>query len=173
VNPETNWFATCRDSNLEIIGPMLGYYLRRKAEHFCKNLSAVRNVYKNFDNVDNVLSVCDKAVLPFIVEVSVAERTVKQLEKFVHLSDDTMSSIKMDEATSDNLSRNMVIHEIRQEYHDWAWSCLNTGNVIPLTENVPKSRVNMSPQMFESASRLVSHSKSRYGRLIKKKRFFE
>ncbi|KAJ6639464.1 hypothetical protein Bhyg_12209, partial [Pseudolycoriella hygida] len=39
VNPESNWFDTCRECNLEILGPMLGYFLRTKAQHSARSTS--------------------------------------------------------------------------------------------------------------------------------------
>lgn len=177
VNDETNWFSTCRDSYLEIIGPMLGYYLRTKAEHFCKNLSNAWNSCKNFDDDAHVLSICDKAVLPFIVELSVSEKAVKQLGKFVHLSDDNMRAVKLDDAASDKRPGKITIHEIKHEYQNWAWSCLNTGNVLPFTEDSPvtSSRADISPQTIvsESSVSITNSLKTRCGRLVKKKKFFE
>lgn len=174
VNPETNWFATCRDSNLEIIGPMLGYYLRTKAVHFCKHLSTEWNHSKNLDDTDNILSICDKAVIPFVVELSVAERTVKQLEKFVHIPDDTLHAIKVDKPSNDNRSRKMVMHEIRREFHNWAWSCLNTGDVVSLTENSPvQDQIPCLHRRVCQNQEFLEPVKTRSGRFVKKKRFFE
>lgn len=175
VNPETNWFDTCRDSNLEIIGPMLGHYLRTRAEHFCRNLSNASNNHKKFESVGKILSICDEAVSPCVVELTVAERIAKQLEKFVHLSDDVTRAV--DGAVTERGSRKMVIHEIKPEFHDWAWSCLNTGDMVPLTKSLASSSsqgsVLAQTVTSESSVSVTRPLKTRCGRTVKINKKFE
>lgn len=182
MSPETNWFSTSRGSDLEVIGPILGYFLRIKAESFCRILSPKWNPIDNFDEVDNILSICDKAVKPVVVELSVAERTVKQLEKFVHISSANLDAIKVDKVSNEKSSRKIIMHDILPEYHSWAWSCLNTGNVVALGVNV--SAVSTLPtfnddNIFENAAESasiplqISMKKTRSGRTIKARKFFD
>lgn len=179
MSPETNWFATCRDSNLEVVGPILGYFLRTKAQHFCQNLSPNWNLLSNLDNVENILSICEKAVIPFVVELSVAERTVKQLEKFVHISSDDLHAIKVHRPPNDNRSRNMAMYEIRREYHNWAWDCLKSGDVVPPTETstaptlLCSDAANKSPPISLIESKDIRFSATRSGRIVKKRKFFD
>lgn len=185
MHPETNWFATCRASNLEIIGPILGYFLRTKAENFCRVLSPKWSPINNLVEVDNILSICHKAVIPSVVELSVAKRTAKELEKFTQISIDNLNAIKADCLTNESRSRKIVMHEIRPEYHDWAWACLRSGDVAPLRKNFSVPTPALSNAVKISVPKIVSESmctqtlsehflkKTRSGRIVRARKFFE
>ncbi|KAJ6646538.1 hypothetical protein Bhyg_01751 [Pseudolycoriella hygida] len=179
LNPETNWFASCRSSDLEIIGPIMGYFLRTKAEHFCDVLSPSWSSTDNFDGMDNILNICDEAIAPFVIELAVSERSAKQLEKFVHISSGVLSTVKIDWSEGKQFSKTIKIHEIRHDYHKWAWTCLKKGEVGPICDNelttFSSCRADMMQPLllnpFRPKECLVKKTQS--GRVVKARKFFQ
>lgn len=126
---------------------------------------------KNLVDIDHIMEICDNAVFPFVVELSISERSAKQFQKFVHVSSATVSSIRDESATSHTLSKKIIFYEIRQDFHDWAWSCLKNGNVGTLPDMDISHPVNVPCSMY--SERKIVPKKTRCGRTVKKPKVFE
>lgn len=183
MNPKTNWFASYRNTHLEIVGPILGYFLKMRAEHFCRILASDWNPVDALVDVDDILAICEKAVEPVVLELSVSERSAKQFEKFVHVSVADLNAITV-ENSNDKLSRSVIMHELRPELHNWAWECLRGGNVCPIIGNMAietPSNLNvenkhMQPNVLPSPSIASIENfvkRSRSGRVVKKSKKYE
>lgn len=173
LNPETDWFASCRGSDLEVIGPMLGLFLRKKARGFCQALFAKWSGTENMSDIDIDLDVCEKAIAPFVVELSISERSAKLFENTVHVSCDDLTYVKNESEGTEKLSTTITVHEIREDYHGWAWSCLQGGDFVPLRDLTLPDSCESGSELLLPDTAMVSVAKSRSGRIVKQPKMFE
>lgn len=78
------WFSSKRDSDMECIGPLIGYYLRCRAEHFCKIIAQceLKPSTSVFDKMNDIFEICDNAIKPAVVELDLPEKSALRFQRF-------------------------------------------------------------------------------------------
>lgn len=130
------WYSTKTNSDMEIIGPLIGYFLRFKAVNFCRQLSTSCTTNQpSFETINDLFSLCQQSIRPIIVELDVIERTIDRFKNFIQISDEQFSKIKSEECV--HCTRKTTMYQILPEYVNWAWQSLNHMTAERIIESLP------------------------------------
>lgn len=118
------WYLTKTNTDMEIIGPLIGYFLRFKAENFCRLLSnRCTPKQPSFERISDLFNLCQQCVRPIIVELEVIDRTITRFKKFIQISDEQFFKIKSE--TFVHCTKKITMYQILPEYEDWAWKSMS------------------------------------------------
>lgn len=162
---KNDWFTTKTNSDLVHVVSLTGYYLWTRATNFCQVICPMLEEKQPFENMDELMEMCKKAVKPVIIEMDVSEETAIRLRMFllVSVSDEIINNIKGEKVKTFRGKSKKTIYEIKNEYEDLAWLCLHHGNFdafhdVFLSETC--ERVDVSPPTMTSGDFEVMPTKA-------------
>lgn len=126
------WFSTKRSSYMDLIGSLIGYYVRTRASQFCLTVNPTWISKPNLENVDELLSICKNAIKPVILEIDVVDKTSKRFQHFPHISEEEFAVMKSDKNVT--CTKCVKMFGIKNEFEDLAWNYLDMGHTETVIE---------------------------------------
>lgn len=126
VEKSNGWFKTKKAYDMDLIGSLIGYFLRTKARQFCSAIQPKKIPQPNFEDVEELMAICGITIKPVVLEITAVDRTIKRFKNFPRITDAQFATIKSDENVL--CSKSVTMHRIKKEFEELAWSCLDSGH---------------------------------------------
>lgn len=132
-NNETGWFTGSNAGDLEKIGKVAGYFVRVCAVTVCSALDESFNIDDCKPVLSKYFNDCvkglkeSKTVIPVVVKLEISPHSYFDFSKFICLNEDLVRNVTNGKKVVG--SRRATLLEIDSQFHDWAWTLLNTEAV--------------------------------------------
>lgn len=129
ISTESGWFTSSRQNDLEKIGKIAGYFIRKFA------YSIGQAVYEGIDS-DNYSPIIDekfnafvdslkanKAIVPVVVKLQISQQSSFDTERFICVDEDIVKKLADGDEILASFRSKLI--KIKPGFHDWAWRLLN------------------------------------------------